>query len=294
MNSMTGFSALEVQYEDFSATLEIKGYNSRYLEMSITMPRYFSKYETELRRLVSDYCRRGKVEINVQIKEAAPAFAVSVNTNAAAAYIAAGERIMQEARDSSVQFESRVNLSQFMALQGVLEIEDTSICCDSKWELIKPHFVSALERFCVEREREGLHTEKNIFLHIETIENAVKEIAAYVPQIEGAIKENIKKRFEELHIDGVDDNRVLAETAILLMKYTIAEEISRLDAHMKEFRAETKRNKSPGKKLDFLSQEIAREINTIGSKSTLLEVSKLVVNMKDSLENIREQLRNIE
>jgi uncharacterized protein (TIGR00255 family) len=94
--------------------------------------------------------------------------------------------------------------------------------------------------------------------------------------------------------DGVDENRILTETAALLVKYSIAEEISRLSSHLAEFRAEAKRNGSPGKKLDFLCQEINREINTIGSKTSNLEVSRAVVAMKDALENIREQLRNVE
>ena len=92
----------------------------------------------------------------------------------------------------------------------------------------------------------------------------------------------------------IDENRILAETAVLLMKYTINEELSRLSSHLDEFRAEVGRNPSPGKKLDFLCQEINREINTIGSKTPILEVSHAVVEMKEALENIREQLRNVE
>ncbi|MDR0878329.1 MAG: DUF1732 domain-containing protein, partial [Treponema sp.] len=111
---------------------------------------------------------------------------------------------------------------------------------------------------------------------------------------ESSIKENLKSRFAEVLGNQIDENRILAETAILLMKYTISEELSRLASHLGEFRAETERNPSPGKKLDFLCQEINREINTIGSKTPILEVSRAVVDMKDALENVREQLRNVE
>ncbi|MDR1869273.1 MAG: DUF1732 domain-containing protein, partial [Treponema sp.] len=127
------------------------------------------------------------------------------------------------------------------------------------------------------------------------IEVSLQTVAAHIPALENSIKENIKTRFKELVGDGViDDNRILAETAVLLMKYTVSEEISRLSSHLAEFRAETAKNERPGKKLDFLCQEINREINTIGSKSAILEVSRAVVDMKESLENIREQLRNVE
>jgi uncharacterized protein (TIGR00255 family) len=112
--------------------------------------------------------------------------------------------------------------------------------------------------------------------------------------MEALIQENLRTRFAELLGDKIDENRILAETATLLMKYTVSEEISRLSSHLEEFRLETGRNPSPGKKLDFLCQEINREINTIGSKTPVLEVSRAVVAMKDALENIREQLRNVE
>ena len=92
----------------------------------------------------------------------------------------------------------------------------------------------------------------------------------------------------------IDENRILAETAVLLVKYTIAEELSRLSSHLAEFRSETAKNPRPGKKLDFLCQEINREINTIGAKSAILKVSRAVVEMKEALENVREQLRNVE
>jgi uncharacterized protein (TIGR00255 family) len=124
----------------------------------------------------------------------------------------------------------------------------------------------------------------------------------YTPVLENSIRENIRTRFAELLEDAgsaglghsIDENRILAETAVLLMKYTINEELSRLSSHLAEFRAEAERNSSPGKKLDFLCQEINRDINTIGSKTPILEVSHAVVEMKDALENIREQLRNVE
>ena len=94
--------------------------------------------------------------------------------------------------------------------------------------------------------------------------------------------------------DKIDENRILAETAVLMVKYSISEELSRLQAHLLEFQSEIERNPAPGKKLDFLSQEMGREINTIGSKTPNLEVSRAVVEMKNALENIREQLRNVE
>jgi uncharacterized protein (TIGR00255 family) len=153
---------------------------------------------------------------------------------------------------------------------------------------------TAADQFEAERIREGNHTEAAILSYVAVLEAMTEGISNHVPAMETAFQENLRSRFTGLLGDGVDENRILTETAALLVKYTIAEEISRLQAHLAEFRAEVRRNGSPGKKLDFLCQEINREINTIGSKTPNLEVSRAVVDMKDALENIREQLRNVE
>jgi uncharacterized protein (TIGR00255 family) len=157
-----------------------------------------------------------------------------------------------------------------------------------------PLLEKAFIQFDADRQREGDHTYKDILSHIDTLEKSWKVITSHSDEMETILKNNVKQRFEELLGNRIDENRVLAETAVLLLKSTISEELSRLDAHLKEFRAEAERNPSPGKKLDFICQEINREINTIGSKAVVVEVSKETVNMKDALENIREQLRNVE
>jgi uncharacterized protein (TIGR00255 family) len=178
-------------------------------------------------------------------------------------------------------------------MEGVLETEKSRDAEKIK-QRIMPLLEQALAGFNAERQREGDHTYKDILSHIDTLENSLAVIVTHSGELEKILKENIKARFEELLGDKIDENRILSETAALLVKYTISEELSRLDAHLKEFRAESLRNSCPGKKLDFLCQEINREINTIGSKSVILEISRETMNMKEALENIREQLRNVE
>jgi uncharacterized protein (TIGR00255 family) len=157
-----------------------------------------------------------------------------------------------------------------------------------------PVLETAAGIFEAERNREGRHTEEDILSHIARFEAALERVAFLAPAMEDTIKENLRCRFAELLGDRIDESRVLTETAVLLMKYTISEEISRLGVHLAEFRAETLRNPGPAKKLDFLAQEMNREVNTIGSKTPNAEVSQAVVEMKNILENIREQLRNVE
>jgi uncharacterized protein (TIGR00255 family) len=288
MISMTGYAWREKSGGDISVSVEIKGYNSRFLEIYVNVPPWLASMESKIREELALVCGRGKVEASVRLREHNAPVHVSVNIEAAKAYrnaigdLAAGLGISEQP-----------GLSVLLGMEGVLEVEKNRDD-ERYWKEIEPVLKEAAAAFSAEREREGRHTGEDILKSIDSIEAALKTIASFAPVLESSIKENIKTRFAEVLGNQIDENRVLAETAVLLMKYTISEEISRLSSHLAEFRAEAARNRRPGKKLDFLSQEINREINTIGSKSAILEVSGAVVRMKEALENVREQLRNVE
>ena len=193
----------------------------------------------------------------------------------------------------SLGINEEPGLNVILGLEGVLESE-TERDPEKYRLIIEPVLAAASDQAEAERLREGKHTLDDILSHIAILEESVKVVSSYAPILEEAIKENLRARFTELLGDRIDETRILSETAVLLMKYTISEELARLSSHLSEFRLEAERNPSPGKKLDFLSQEINREINTVGSKTPVLEVSRAVVEMKKALENIREQLRNVE
>jgi uncharacterized protein (TIGR00255 family) len=285
---MTGFAYREKAGQDISLSVEIKGYNSRYLEIYVNTPPWLSALETRIREHMASLCGRGKVEVQVRVREHNAPLRVSVNTEAARAY-----RDAISSLAVSLGISEKPPLAVLLEMEGVLEVEKNRDD-ERYWKAIEPVLREAAGSFTAERIREGKHTEEDILKSLSIIESSLADIASRAPAIEASIKENIKTRFAELLGDKIDENRVLAETAVLLMKYTIAEELSRLSSHLAEFRAETAKNPRPGKKLDFLCQEINREINTIGSKSAILEVSRAVVDMKEALENIREQLRTVE
>lgn len=285
---MTGYAYREVQKNNFSLSVEIRGYNSRFLEIYVNLPPYLSALESAVRDYIASRCVRGKIEAGLRLREHNAPIKVTVNQEAARAY---GAAILTLAE--TLQSGEKPSLAMILGMEGVLEIEKNRD--DSRyWEQIEPVLKNAVDEFDAERVREGRHTEADILSHIAILESSLKTVASFAPRIEISIKENLKNRFTEVLGNQIDENRILAETAVLLMKYTISEELSRLSSHLAEFRAETERNPSPGKKLDFLSQEINREINTIGSKTPILEVSRAVVDMKNALENVREQLRNVE
>ncbi|MCL2191168.1 MAG: YicC family protein [Treponema sp.] len=288
MNSMTGYAWRERADDAVSVSVEIKGYNNRFLEVSVNAPPWLPGLETRARALVSGSCGRGRVEVSIRVRETNAPVNVTVNTTAARAYMKAISDL-----SANLGLADNISVSTLIGMEGVLEAEKDRDA-GRYWNAIEPVLREAVSAFAAERAREGRHTEGDILASVARIESALQTVANHVPTLEASIRENVGARFRELTGGSIDENRVMAETAVLLMKYTVSEEISRLSSHLGEFRAEAARNDRPGKKLDFLCQEINREINTIGSKSTMTEVSRAVVDMKEALENAREQLRNIE
>jgi len=288
MNSMTGYAYREKTGQDLSVTVEIKGCNSRYLEIYINLPPWLSMFEAKVREKISSCCGRGKVEVFVRVREHNAPVNVTINKNAAKAFYDAINEITKE-----LGINEKPDIASLLQMESILEIEKNRDT-EHYWQEIQPLLDTAAEAFCSEREREGKDTRNDILSHLDIIESSLKTISSYVSVIEQTLKDNIKTRFAELLGNQIDENRILTETASLLIKYTISEEISRLKSHINEFRKEAETNPRPGKKLDFLCQELNREINTIGSKSAMIEISSEVVKMKEMLENIREQLRNIE
>jgi uncharacterized protein (TIGR00255 family) len=288
MISMTGYAYREKAGDDISLSVEIKGYNNRFLEICVNVPPWLSSLEPKIRAYITGLCGRGKIEVQVRMREHNAPVSVSVNTEAARAYQDAISVLI-----AGLGINEKPALSTLLELEGVIEVERNRND-ERYWKTIEPVLKEAGGAFKAERIREGKHTKEDVLNSISRIERELTSIVSFGPAIEASIKENIKTRFTELLGDQIDENRVLSETAVLLMKYTISEEISRLGSHLAEFRTETAKNLRPGKKLDFLCQEINREINTIGSKSAVLEVSRAVVEMKEALENVREQLRNVE
>lgn len=288
MKSMTGFASQERQEKEYSLSVELRGYNSRFLDITAYLPPYLSSLEQRIRGLITELCVRGRIDVTIRYREPNAPFRVAVNTEAAMAY---GEAVKLLAK--ILDINEKPDIRSIMGLEGVLEI-DRPRNEELYWERIEPPLKAALEEFDRERTREGRHTGEHILSQIAVIEDSLDLVDRCAGEVDNLVKENLRGRFTELLGDSIDENRILAEAAVLLMKYTIAEEISRIRSHLFEFRAETERNASPGKKLDFLCQELNREINTIGSKTPQIEVSRAVVNMKNALENVREQLRNVE
>ena len=288
MKSMTGYGWAEELNEERAVSVEIKGYNNRFLDITVNLPSFLSSLESKIREYAAGICRRGSIEVSLRYREYGAPVSVAVNREAARAYYNAARGIASE-----LGLSEKPSLADILGREGVLDVERNRDA-EKAYGFLKPVLETAFAAFEAERRREGAHTRQDVCIHLEAMKKSLAVIESFASLLDEKLKENIKSSFAELLGDAVDENRVLAETAALLVKYTISEEISRLKAHLEEFYSVLGNDEVSGKKLDFLCQEINREVNTIGSKAALLEVSREVVNMKDSLENIREQLRNVE
>lgn len=292
MNSMTGYGYSEYSNSDYILTLEIKSYNNRYLDISFSCPSVLSPFEIEVTEKIKKAVSRGHLDVSYHLKTLKQDCKISVDPEMASSYIDAAIQV----RDVCIKkgLSPEVKLSDILERDGVLtqvrmETEDTYKdavfgCLDS-----------ALNSLITSRAREGQATKDNLKNLIDGISKNLDTVESHASELENQIKTNLTARIEEMLGDsGYDKNRILTEVAVMLMRYTINEEVVRLRTHIKEFNKLLESSEAVGKKLDFLCQEMNREINTIGSKSQIVEINLSVVEMKDSLENIREQIRNVE
>jgi len=292
MNSMTGYGYSEYNSADFILSLEIKSYNNRYLDISFSCPPSLSSFEVEVTDRIKKAVNRGHLDVSFHLKTLRQDCRISVDSETALAYAQAA----LEVRDICLSkgFSPEVRLSDIMGREGVLvpvRMETDDTYKDAVFGCLD----SALKALCESRAREGLATKENLGNLIDRISDNLKQVEDHASELESIIKSNLTSRIEEMLGDSsYDQNRILTEVAVMLMRYTINEEVVRLKTHIREFNKLLESSEAVGKKLDFLCQEMNREINTIGSKSQIVEINLAVVEMKDSLENIREQIRNVE
>ena len=291
MISMTGYAYEEVSTEKNVVSVEIKSVNSRFLDLSINMPPYMNPVESYFRAKISEKVSRGKVDVYIRVKELYSDAAVTVDTELARTYMNAYKQIASAVGLAAVN--PAATLYALVNQEGVLNSNRTYDAEKYKL-LIEPVFDKAFERFLNDKAREGENMRADLLEKLSKLEECADFFKEWQPKMEACFKEQITARFNELLGENADQNRIMSETAAMLVKYTINEEIVRLHSHISAMKDEILNNPVPGKRLDFICQEMNREINTIGSKNQFAEVSAVVINAKDALENIREQSKNVE
>ena len=289
MKSMTGYGFAESRGEQFQLAVEVKSYNNRYLDINHNIPYMLAPFEIEIDKKIAEVAKRGHIEVNIRIKNLISDVALNVDRLAVQKYTEAFSQIA-----AFSQKALKPQLSDYLASEGVLTSVKESDSEQYRASLFST-LQAALSQFKESKEREGLSTKQDLVRLGTIVQQGLDVVHSHADELEQMIKDTLRSRFKELLEDKeYDENRILSEVAVMIIKYSVHEEIKRLGVHLKEYFSLLERDEPVGKRLDFLCQEMNREVNTIGSKSQMVELNIQVVKMKDGLENIREQIRNIE
>ena len=281
--SMTGYGKKETQFEDKRISIEIRALNSKSADINLRTPSYIRELDTKIRKRLSIEMNRGKIDLNIHIEFSGQNVPNKINTSVINSYVDQ----LGSIGDSTIS----ERLAIAMRLPDTLK-SDREILSEKEKNLIFKLLDSVIEDIKSYRLDEGTELEKDMLLRIDLIENHLEAIKKIDPDRNDKIEMKLRDSLENLKIE-VDANRFEQELIFYLEKFDITEEKVRLKNHLDYYRKIMKSDVPIGKKLGFISQEIGREINTIGSKANHAELQKIVVQMKDELEKIKEQLLNI-
>lgn len=283
IQSMTGYGKSQLQLPTKKITVEIKSLNSKNLDLNTRMPSLYRAKEIEMRRILGKNLLRGKIDFSLFIESTGDETTTVINENIVQNYIAQLQNINDSSADDL--------LAIVMRLPDVLKIEKAELD-ENEWYSLEEIINEAIAKLKVYREDEGNVLKKDFILRIKAIKENLNGVIDIDEERLQAVRERLQAAIIEIK-NSVDDNRFEQEMIYYLEKLDITEEKVRLTNHLDYFLKELNSDISNGKKLGFISQEIGREINTIGSKANYAPMQKLVVQMKDDLEKIKEQLLNV-
>jgi uncharacterized protein (TIGR00255 family) len=266
--------------------------NHRFSEVQIRMPRDLSPLEDRARAIMQERVRRGRVEVVITRDEGTRRpRTVRADAELAAAYA----RALREL-GSAISATGDVTLEQIASLPDVLRIEDERVDAESLWPLLEPALRAAADGLVAMRAAEGVRLAHDLLARVSALETMADAIAGRGRDVVRAHGERLRTRLAELLAEvPVDEARIAAEVALFADRSDISEELTRLRSHLAQFRQTVVEEDGPvGRKLDFLLQEMGREVNTIGSKANDLDITRTIITMKSELESLREQVQNVE
>ena len=292
IRSMTSFgrSSSEEGKKRFF-TVEMKSVNSRYLDVNIRMPKSLISLEEEIRKMINNSLSRGKVDVFVNLKTYNEGIGVpKVDINLAQGYLQCLKEI-----EEKLGVKNDISVMQIARLPEVITVVEEEDKTEEIWQEIRPLIEESLNMMISMREAEGNKLKEDILSKITTVEELVSKVEEFADDIPKVFKVKLEERLKELlgNVD-IDENRVAMEVCMFADKSTDDEEIIRLRSHINQVRETLKLNEPVGRKLDFIVQEMNRETNTIGSKSSDIKMTNIVIDIKNILEKIREQVQNIE
>ena len=283
IQSMTGYGKAEIQFENKNYVLELRSLNSKGLEINARMPVHLREIEIKLKKSIGEFLKRGKIDINLNIDNMGESNAKIIN-------VASVNHYMEQLK--SIEDGNRLELLKIaLKLPDILKTEVEGFE-EAEIELIETLLKKAVDALIGFRTDEGKILESEFKKRLKNLEELFEQVEIVDPERNTKIKEKLQFALDSLEVE-VDQNRFEQELIYYLEKYDITEEKVRLKNHIEYFKNNLNNDISNGKKLGFIAQEIGREINTIGSKANHANLQKLVIQMKDELEKIKEQLLNV-
>ena len=293
MKSMTGFGSGTATKDGITCTIEIKSVNARFLDLFIRSPKQINPFESIIRGLVQDRITRGKVEVSVSIQDAGErpkTFTINSVLRKQIQELLVQEEFYDDPKKVPLQAVNSIS-------NEWIQQQDTPIAEDVLSEIVQESTNQALDALITMRTVEGKHIEQDLLSRITTLENIIKSIDEKKAGAVDAYREHIKGKIQEYLVSleaSISEDRFLQEIALLADKTDITEEIVRFTSHVVQLKNTLVDENSIGRKVDFILQEMNREVNTIGSKAMDSSITEFVVQLKCELEKIREQVQNVE
>ena len=288
---MTGFGRGEAQRDGITVSVELRTVNSRFLEVTARLPRSLSLRENDVKEVIRRKISRGKINMLASIeREDSGSLGLTVNAAAAKAYY----RLLSDLR-RTLRLRAPVRLEHMLQFSEIFEQRETAEASDAEWEALEEALISALDALAAMRRAEGGELERDFRQRIALLEGMLSDVgrlsAEQVPAERARLRERVAQLLEKT---PVDEGRLEMELALMADRLDVTEECVRFRSHNKFFLEALASPEAVGRKLNFLIQEMNREANTIGSKSSAPAIAHIVVQMKEELEKVREQLQNIE
>ena len=291
LKSMTGFGRAEVSNDQYRLSVEVKSVNSRFLDLSIKMPKKFNALEANIRNTVKEYISRGKVDLFITYESfSEKGKALRLDLPLAKEYLESMRTLV-----NALGVEDNVKVTNLASLPDVLVLSEESEDDDALWESLKPSLTGALERFSETRVMEGENLQKDLIGKLDEMEAIVNRIDERSPEITATYEARLRAKVSDLlEGTGIDEARIVQEVTIYSDKICTDEERVRLHSHIKNMRTKLQNGGLVGRELDFVAQEMNREANTTLSKANDLIVSEDAIGLKTLIEKIREQIQNLE
>ena len=292
LKSMTAYAKSEKTQEKLTVQIEIRSYNSRYLDIALRIPHAYLALEEKIKTLIAGKVSRGRIEVNLQARDDSDeAYAFEINTPKARAYYDSLVRLKD-----TFNINSEISMDLLVSGGAIIKPVEMALDMETFWPVFRGCMDDAINNLIAMRKKEGSFLEADISARLDDIEERIDQIQRASSDLLSHYQQRLKDRITVLTkgIIEIDPDRIAQEAAFLSDRSDISEEIVRAASHIKQFRTIIYSSEPAGRKLNFLVQELNREFNTMGSKTNSSKVSHIIVEVKSDLEKIREQLQNVE